>query len=271
MIPRITFLTIAAFWVVMNVLLWRAEYDSQGAGVRVPPALVWQKILTAPDISSLNVYQNGQRTGFCEFSTKVEQEMAALDDGKPVPEGINFRAGYQIRLDGNVGLDDYTNRLTFYGQVDFSGRREWREFDLKLSSHFAVVEIRSRADERTVHLKITADNVATERVFRFEDLQDPNKWLGAFAGNPGGEGIAGLELPVLPQSPTRLAQNLHWEAWRERLNIGREPVPVYRLETRVLDHPVVIYVSTLGEILRVTLPGGVTAAFDQPGNPWIRP
>ena len=83
----------------------------------------------------------------------------------------------------------------------------------------------------------------------------------------GGEGIAGLELPAGPQTSTLLAQSLHWEAQRERLTIGREPVPAYRLETRVLDHPIVIYVSTLGEILRVELPGGVTASLDQFGNP----
>jgi hypothetical protein len=45
--------------------------------------------------------------------------------------------------------------------------------------------------------------------------------------------------------------------------VGREPVSAYRLETRVLDHPIVIYVSTLGEILRVELPGGMTALLDQ--------
>jgi hypothetical protein len=233
----------------------------------VPPALIWQKILTAPDISSLNVYQNGQRTGFCELSTRVEEEMATLDDGKPVPESVNLHAGYQLRFSGNVGLGDYTNRLTFYGQIEFSRRREWREFNLKVSSHFIVAEIHSLADEQTVHLKITAEGVDTERVFSFDDLQNPNKWLGAFSGNPGGAGIAGLDLPVLPPTSTRFAQDLHWEARRERLTIGREPVPVYRLATRVLDHPVVIYVSTLGEILRVSLPGDITAAFDQPGNP----
>jgi hypothetical protein len=270
MIPRITFSLIAVFWVAMNVLLWRAEYDSHGTGVRVPPALVWQKILTAPDISSLNVYQGGQRTGFCEFSTSVEQEMATLDEGKPVPEGINFHAGYQIRFNGNVGLGDFTNRLTFNGQLEFSRQREWRELNLKASSHFATVEIHSLADKQTVHLKITTGGVVTERVFNFEDLQNPNILWRAFAGSAardGGAWVAGLDLPVIPQTSTLLAQTIHWEAHRDRLTIGREPVSVYRLEARVLDHPIVIYVSTLGEILRVELPGGMTAAVDQPGNP----
>ena len=120
MIPRLTFLLIAAFWVAMNVLLWRAEYGSHGAGIRVPVALVWQKILTAPDVSSLNVFQDGERTGFCEFSTSVEQEMATLDEDNPPPEDSIARAGYQIRFNGNVSLGDFTNRLTFDGQLEFS-------------------------------------------------------------------------------------------------------------------------------------------------------
>jgi hypothetical protein len=100
MIPRLTFLSIAAFWVAMNILLWRSEYGSRGSGIPVPVDLVWRKVLTAPDTSSLTVYQDGQKTGFCEFSTSVEQAMSVLDEDNPPPEGIVARAGYQIRFDG---------------------------------------------------------------------------------------------------------------------------------------------------------------------------
>jgi hypothetical protein len=267
MIARFTFLLIAAFWVTMNVLLWRAEYDSHGVGVRVPVALVWQKILTAPDISSLNVFQDGRRTGFCEFSTSVEQEMATLDEGKPVPQGIITRPGYQIRFNANMGLGDFTNRLTLNGQLEFSRKREWRQLELKVSSHFATVEIHSLADEQNVHLKITADGVSAENVFTFDDLRNPNVLWRAFAGELGGEWAAGLDWPVAPETPGLLAQDIHWEAHLDRLALGGEAVPVYRLETRVLAHPIVIYVSMVGEILRIELPGGATAAFDQFGNP----
>ena len=37
--------------------------------------------------SSMNIYQDGERSGFCEFSTSVEMEMANLDEDKPPPEG----------------------------------------------------------------------------------------------------------------------------------------------------------------------------------------
>ena len=170
----------------MNVLLWRAEYGSRGSGIPVPVDLVWRKILTAPDASSLTVYQDGQKTGFCEFSTSVEQAMAVLDEDKPPPEGIVARAGYQIRFDGNVSLGDFTNRLTFNGRIQFSSSRAWRELNLKLSSHFAAVEIHSAATNQTVHLKITSDGAVIERDFTFADLQNPNTLLRAFAGDFGG-------------------------------------------------------------------------------------
>ena len=70
---RLTFLAIILFWGTMNVLLWRTEYGSLGGDTPVPFALVWRKILTAPDASSLSVYQNRERMGYCEFSTSVGQ------------------------------------------------------------------------------------------------------------------------------------------------------------------------------------------------------
>ena len=61
MSSRILFILIAGFWITMNFLLWRAEYSSQGGGEEVPVKLVWRKILTAPDSSSLSIYQQGEK------------------------------------------------------------------------------------------------------------------------------------------------------------------------------------------------------------------
>jgi len=267
MISRLLFLSTAAFWVAMNVWLWRMEYGSRGAGIPVPVDLVWRKILTAPDTSSLTVYQAGQKTGFCEFSTSVEQALSALEEDKLPPEGIVARAGYQIRFDGNVSLGEFTNRLTFNGHVQFSSRRAWRELGLKLSSHQAAVEIHSVAADQTVHLKINADGMVIEHDFTFADLQNPNALIRALAENFGGGPLGSLDWPAVPPAPAALAGSLRWEAHHERLMMGAEPVSAYRLETRVLDHPVVLDVSTLGEILRIELPGGVTATLDE----WSKP
>jgi hypothetical protein len=266
MIPRVIFFAIAAFWVVMNLLLWRAEYGTRGSGIPVPVELVWRKVLTAPDASSLTVYQAGQKTGFCEIATSVEQAMAALDEDKPPPEGIVARAGYQIRFNGNVSLGEYTNRLTFNGRIQFSSSRDWRELNLKLSSHGNTVEIHSAATNQVVHVKITGGGAVIERDFALADLQNPNALLRSFVGDLGGELLGDLDLPVVPPTSAALAGSLHWEAHHDRLLVGREPVSAYRLETRVLDHPIIIYVSTLGEILHIVLPGGLTASLDQLGS-----
>jgi hypothetical protein len=264
-ILRITFISIVAFWVTMNVLLWRAEYGPHGSGISVPLDLVWKKILTAPDISSLNIYQDGRQSGFCEFSTSVEQEMAKLDENSPPPEGLAARAGYQIRLNGGVSLGEVTNRMKFDSRMEFSSVHDWRELYLKISTRAVTVGIHSIATNQTVVLEITSDGSTDLHVFTFADLQNPGKLLNTFAGNSGGGFLGGFELPALPET-TALAQGLQWQAHRERLMIGREPVSVYRLETQVLQNKIIIYVSTLGEILRVELPGGITASLDNWGK-----
>ena len=104
-------------------------------------------------------------------------------------------------------------------------------------------------------------------VFNFADLQNPNTLLRVLGENFGAGFWNGPDLPALPPSTTALAGNIPWEASRDRLMMGREAVSAYRLETRVLGQPVVIHVSTLGEILRVELPGGISAVLDQWGKP----
>src|ERR1700728_11060 len=101
---RLIFIGITVFWLTMNALLWRTEFGARGGDIPVPLQLVWRKILTAPDSSSLSVYQNKERTGYCEFTTSVGQQMAALDEDKPPPESFITHTGYQIHVAGNVAF-----------------------------------------------------------------------------------------------------------------------------------------------------------------------
>jgi hypothetical protein len=263
---RAIFFFIATFWITMNVLLWRVEYGARGSDQSVPADLVWRKILTAPDTSSLNIFQDGERSGFCEFGTSVETEMAKLDESSLPPDGNAFRPGYQIHLSGNTCLGDFTNRIRFDARLLFSARRQWRELNLRISSRTATLEISSLATNQAVHFKFINDGSVSEHDLAFADLRDPSVWLRSFAGNFGGGLFGAMDLPTLPLVATDASQTISWEARRARLNIGHEPVNTYRLETRVLDHPIVIYASTLGEILRVELPGGITASLDDWGK-----
>jgi len=110
-----------------------------------------------------------------------------------------------------------------------------------------------------MHFQITSDGVNYERVLSFADLQNPNALLRGLGGGLANE----LDLPVVPSSPAATADTIKWVAYRDRLTIGHEPVTAYRLETRVLDQPAVFYISSLGEILRAELPGGMTAELDE--------
>lgn len=263
MSSRLTFACIAAFWVGMNVWLWHVEFGVRDSGVPVPVELVWRKILTAPDASSLNIFQHGERVGFCEFSTSVETAMAKLDENSVPPEGVLDRVGYALHLTGNTSLGDFASRLRFDIRLQFSEKRQWRELRLKLSSHLATVEIYSLATNQMVQIKFTSEDGVLERRFTFDELQNPGTLLGELGGNLAGGMVGGLEWPALTLASPGVAPAIPWEARRARLKIGREPVSTYRLETRLLDRTIVIYASTLGEIMRVELPGGVTVTLDE--------
>lgn len=265
MIPRLTFLGLAGFWLAMNFFLWRAEYGSRGGDTPVPAELVWQKILTAPDASSLSVYQNRERMGYCEFATSVGQTMATLEEDKLPPEGLVKRAGYQIHLAGNVALGDFTNRLKFDGRVRFTTRRQWEEFTFKISSRLATIDLHSIFTNRTVHVKIRGESFDMDRDLTFAELENPNAIVRAFAGNFADALLGPMDLPLF--TPEAGGQAISWDARRTRVRLGAEQIPVYRLESSALGYTMTMDVSTLGEILCVNLPGNITARIDE----WSKP
>jgi hypothetical protein len=266
MAKRLAFSGVVVFWLTMNFLLWRLEYGALGGDTPVPVQLVWRKILTAPDASSLSVYQKGERMGYCELSTGVGQTMATFDEGKPPPEGYGTHAGYQLHVAGNVSLGDFTNRLKFDGKMRFDRFRRWEELNFRITSRIAIVEISSVATNETAHVKMINDGTTLlERNIPFGDLENPGAVVRLITGNAFGDFLGGLDAADL--LPVAGAQNLEWDARRTRVNIGTEAVPIYRLETSLLGHPVVIEVSTLGEILRIELPGDISARIDE----WSKP
>jgi len=209
----------------------------------------------------LSVYQNGDRMGYCEFSTSIGQQMATVDADRPPPEGLVKQAGYKIHLAGNISFGDFTNRLKFDGNVMFSTPRQWRELILKLTSRQAIIEIHSVATNQSVHLKIVTEGMVVQRDLTFEDLRNPNTLIRTFVGNFADTLLNNLDLPALAAAPA--AQNIEWVANRTRLKIGSESVPVYELQTVLLGRDIKVIVSTLGEVLRVELPGNIIARIDE--------
>lgn len=268
MTARLTFLGIAIFWLTMNGLLWRSEFGSHGGDTEVPLLLVWKKILTAPDASSLTVYQNGERTGYCELSTGLGRQMAALDADKPPADDLIRAAGYQIHLAGNLSLGDFTNRLKFDGYIQFAKLRQWQELHLKVSTRDSMVILHSVATNQTVNLKFVSHGTLLERDIPFGDLQKPDVLARTLFGQFADAFLNLLDLPDLPDlSDLPAPAAPEWTARRTRVRIGNETMPVYRLQTAFLGRTATVDVSTLGEVLRVELPGQFIARIDE----WKRP
>src|SRR5271163_2135733 len=78
---RIFFAAIAGFWLVMNFLLWRSQSGAHSRiGSAIPAKVVWDKILTAPDSSALEIYQNEKKIGTCEWRATAGDTAQALNN-----------------------------------------------------------------------------------------------------------------------------------------------------------------------------------------------
>src|SRR5436190_21743205 len=119
MLSRVALILITLFWLLMNVLLWRAEYTGRGsAGSGLPAAVVWQKMLTAPDSSSLSILHQGKKIGFCHWMTSVGEELSQLTAADAPPEGmVKKMTGYRIQLEGNLALEDSATHVRFDGSL----------------------------------------------------------------------------------------------------------------------------------------------------------
>ncbi len=264
MLARTVFAFIALFWLTMNVLLWRAEFgDRSRNGSAVPVEVVWRKMLTAPDSSSLDVLQRGRKIGFCHWTTRVTEELAKLDEAPP--EGMPEAAmGGRIRFTGSLSGADFANRLRFDCDLRLSTNNNWQELTLRLNFNPVVSEIQAVAASKTVRIKVAGGDDTFERVLAFSDFLNP-QLLQEKLDVPSAAGVLGsTRLPTLPNSTAWPGLGLKWEAFSDKLVIRHEPVRVYRLQTRVLDrYTIVIFVSRAGEILRAELPDEILLLHDE--------
>jgi hypothetical protein len=265
MANRVFFSLVTLFWVVMNILLWRAEFGGgREFGSAVSPDVVWNKILTAPDDSRLEISLNGRRIGYCHWSANAGEELTA---GKvlreELPEGMVRQLGrYTIDLEGNIVPGQPTTRVRFNLHLDFATDHTWRELSVRIATRPTVWTLHSAAAAETLDLKYEDEVGKWSRTIGFGDLRDPRKLVEEFAGP------LPLALPLLGtlsalDQPRKLSLGLNWEARNDWLKIGHSQVRAYRLEARLLDrYRVVVVVSRVGEILRVELPEGLLLIND---------
>jgi hypothetical protein len=261
---RAVFILVTAFWLTMNVLLWQTEFGSRTSGGSVPVDIVWEKILTAADDSSLTVFHHGKLVGACHLRTAVGEQWSTVSD-ENVPTGpLEKRGGYRLRVDGSAVVPELTNRVRFDGELKLDKKREWQDLNARVTIRPITWEVHSVAAEGNIHLKTEGGAIPFDVVLQFSDLQNPATLTYKLLGPAAGELAAEAGLPTAPKDASKIALGVKWDAREDSIRIGRTAVQVYQLRTRLLDrYDVVVIVSRAGEILRVQLPDEFTLVNDR--------
>lgn len=254
---RLYLLLVTAFFITMNVLLWRSEFVGRGhVGSPVPAELVWEKVLTSPDHSYLEIRHHGVKIGRAQWAASIGEQISTnqvIIDELP-PEGmIKTLVGYSLSFDGAVSLDDLS-RLRFDFNVKLDTNQNWRTLDIKFTVKPFSWEIRSSAEEKTLRFLAEGDE-RIDRTFTFADLRNPEKIVRELGGPALPGALAALGLPLPQANPSSATLALKWEAHNDRIEIRDNLIRVYRLEARLFERvKATLFVSPVGEILRLELP-----------------
>ena len=256
MLKNITFALIAVFWVVMTALLVHSQFGSGSELVSsVPVRTVFEKILTAPDDSTLGIMADGVKIGYVRWRPLV-QDAAATDQvaSESEPEGMVERISqYTLDLDGSFLLKQFERTIKIGANVSFNRQLQWQNFTIEGVVRPVILEIKGSSESRDLWLKTTADEQEWIRRVTFDELKDPGPLLQEL-NLPILQALLNPQLPG--QAPPPLELNIQWQAHYDWLQIGSSRLRIYRLEGQLSDGlKMVVLVSRVGELLRVELPG----------------
>jgi len=268
MLSRVLFLFITLFWLTMNFLLWRSEFAGRTqVGSAVPFETVFNKILTAPDASSLEVYHHGKKIGFCRWTASVGAQASKNFSEEFQPEGmVEQPTSYSLDLEGNVTPNGTTNRLRFDLNLKLSTNRVWQEFTLRANLRPDAWELHANSADQKVRFVIDDAYDHWEQSFTFADLQNPQTLIREMGGPLaltilGGMGNLGLG-SAGTTNKTNSAIALKWEANNDWMRFGHSKVRVYRLHAKVAGYEIFVFVSRVGEILWIELPDKIVLSND---------
>jgi hypothetical protein len=257
MASRLVFLLIAAFWVTMNVLLWRSEFGGKPlVDSAVPVQMVWERMLTAQDQSVLDIWHDGKEAGYCRWSAQFRREPGADANEAFEPEGqVKHHSGYRLNLEGSVQLNSLSERVGFDLSLVLSTNQVWEEFAARILMRPDSWAIRVLGPEQKIFLSVQQGGDSREQTIQFSDLQDPQVW-NEFGGGLGPLPLLAMMSPGGASAPMRLP--ILWEARSDWLQVKNTKLRVYRLHARMPPrYEAVLYVSRAGEILRAELPEGL--------------
>ena len=250
---RLFFLGVTVFWLAMNCLLWQSQYGGHSLfGSALPAEVVWDKILTAPDNSSLDIYDHEVKTGMGRWtagladSPLISSKILAPDYR---PDGLGLKpSGYTLNFEGRL-LYKKTNNVKYDIAFALDTNKVWQDFVFHASTRGRSWDVHALARDERISLKVAEGDNIFDKTWTFAELRDPQSLFGEIGGTFA-LGILGMN-QSLPGVTTR---TLEWEAHEDHIKFGDVSVRAYRLDAYILGQRVEIYVSRVGEILRVDLP-----------------
>jgi hemolysin-activating ACP:hemolysin acyltransferase len=259
---RIFFAVIVGFWLVMNLLLWRSQSAAHSRiGSAVPAAIVWDKILTAPDNSSLDIYDHGKKTGFCQWMAVAGGAARALNQTLSrdyAPDGLMPQpGGYELSLAGDAAIFG-ANRVRFEMQLRLSTNQTWQDVHFAARMRPTVWDIHAIAAAQKIMVKVEGDGGRWQRTLKFSDLQHPESFLEEIGGDDFADFAGAASLLLQKDAITQAAAGLRWEAHEDWMPFGHSRVRVYRLETELFGQRLRLFTSRAGEILWVEAPNQLT-------------
>jgi hypothetical protein len=266
--PRLFFLAVTVFWLSMNFLLWRSQAGGHSAfGSALPAEAVWDKILTAPDNSDLNIYDHEVKTGFGHWSAGLADSpllSSKILDAEYHPGGPDQKpAGYTLSFEGSL-LYKGSNHARFQIAFALDTNKVWQDFRFRASMRPRAWDVHALAPAQTISLKINEGETTWDKTWTFAELRDPQALFGE-VGGAFALGVLGLDQSL----PGVARQGIEWEAHEDRMKFGATTVRGYRLDAFILGQRVEIFVSRVGEILRVDLPRKISLrnqALSLPSN-----
>jgi len=251
--PRLFFLGVTVFWLAMNYLLWQSQFGGHSAfGSALPAEAVWDKILNAPDNSALDIYDHEVRTGSGRWtagladSPLLSSKILAADYR---PDGQGQKpTGYTLSFEGRL-LYKTSNSVKFQIAFALDTNKVWQDFRFRASMRPKSWDVHALAREEKVILKVNEGDTAWDKTWTFAELRDPQSLFGEVGGTFA-LGVLGMNQSL----PGVTSRTLEWEAHEDHMKYGDTTVRAYRLDAYVLGQRVEIFVSPVGEILRVDLP-----------------
>lgn len=252
MASRIALAAAAVFWVVMNGLLWQAEWgDRFTADSGIPPELVWRRLLDSPDASVLSIRHQGRSIGTLEWHPSV-RESAQGESTNAIEGMVTTPVGHHLRIAVRFsGEDTPLNRLMVLGNLDLSASNTLDRLQVRVDQRPRSWEIQTEAGSDRVRLVYEEGRRRFDQSFETGNRAALQLMLAPY--------LSALPAGIIPEEawtrPESLTRSVTLETRSDWLSVGRSRLKVHRLTARLPGQlEATAFISRAGEILKIQLP-----------------